>query len=193
MAQDEQAQSILAQHVLEMLKEIGEDPTRDGLEHTPQRVADMLAEVTRGYTLSPDALLEHAVFDIESDSMIVVKDIEFYSLCEHHLLPFYGKIHVGYIPNGKALGLGKIPKVIELFARRLQVQERLTEEVATLLEQTLNPKGIGVVAEGFHLCLAMRGMQTQGARLITSAMHGSFRKDARTRGEFLQLIDKGNR
>jgi GTP cyclohydrolase I len=193
MGHDEQTQSALEQSVLEILKAIGEDSSRDGLKLTPSRVADMLGEVTRGYTLSPDALLEHAVFDIDSDSMIVIKDIEFYSLCEHHLLPFYGKIHVGYIPNGKAVGLGKIPKVIELFARRLQVQERLTEEVADLLEQTINPKGIGVVAEAFHLCLAMRGMQTQGARLITSAMHGSFRKDARTRGEFLQLIEKGNR
>lgn len=184
-------QHDIEKNVMDLLFKIGEDPQRSGLRETPRRVAQMLAEVTRGYSISPDEFLQGAVFDIDGDSMLVVKDIEFYSLCEHHLLPFYGKIHVGYIPNGQAVGLGKIPQVVDMYARRLQVQERLTEQVATLMERVLSPRGVGVVAEGFHLCLAMRGMQKQGARLLTSAMRGSFRKDARTRGEFLQLIGKG--
>ena len=174
-----------------LLKHLGEDPQREGLEKTPKRVANMLVEITRGHAMSPDALLEGEAFQVQGDSMLVVKDIEFYSMCEHHLLPFFGKVHVGYIPDGKAVGLGRIPEVVDMYARRLQVQERLTEEVATLLERVLKPQGVGVVVEGFHLCLAMRGMQKQGARLVTSAMKGIFRKDARTRAEFLQLI--GNR
>ena len=174
-----------------LLKHLGEDPQREGLEETPKRVANMLVEITRGHAMSPDALLEGEAFQVQGDSMLVVKDIEFYSMCEHHLLPFFGKVHVGYIPDGKAVGLGRIPEVVDMYARRLQVQERLTEEVATLLERVLKPQGVGVVVEGFHLCLAMRGMQKQGARLVTSAMKGIFRKDARTRAEFLQLI--GNR
>lgn len=178
--------------IQDLLPILDEDPHRQGLQRTPERVAGMLAEVTRGYSMSPGEFLKDAVFDIDGDSMLVVKDIEFYSLCEHHLLPFFGKIHVGYIPNGKAVGLGKIPQVVDMYARRLQVQERLTEQVATLLQQVLNPRGVGVVAEGFHLCLAMRGMQKQGARLITSAMRDSFRKDVKTRGEFLQLIGRGD-
>lgn len=187
-----QHQLELQQLTETLLNHIGEDATREGLQRTPERVAEMWADITRGYDVSPDECLKDAVFEIDGDSMLVVKDIEFYSLCEHHLLPFFGKIHVGYIPNGKVVGLGKIPQIIDMFARRLQVQERLTEEVAALLEQILQPRGIGVVAEGFHLCLAMRGMQNQGARLITSAMRGSFRKDEKTRGEFLQLIGKGD-
>lgn len=175
-----------------LLEYLGEDPQREGLEETPQRVANMLIEITRGHAMSPDALLEGEAFKVDGDSMLVVKDVEFYSMCEHHLLPFFGKVHVGYIPNGKAVGLGRIPEVVDMYARRLQVQERLTEEVATLLERVLKPQGVGVVVEGFHLCLAMRGMQKQGARLVTSAMKGIFRKDARTRAEFLQLIGKGN-
>lgn len=182
----------MKQLVHTLLEQLGENPERTGLERTPERVADMLAEVTRGYNISPDAFLEDAVFQISGDSMLVVKDVEYYSLCEHHLLPFFGKIHVGYIPKGKAVGLGKIPQAIDMYARRLQVQERLTEQVATLLERVLEPQGVGVVAEGFHLCLAMRGMQKQGVRLITSAMKGSFRRDVRTRAEFLQLIGKGS-
>ena len=178
--------------VEQLLTLIGEDPARQGLKRTPERVADMLAEVTRGYAMSPSVLLKDAVFEVKGDSMLVVKDVEFYSLCEHHLLPFFGKIHVGYIPRGKAVGLGKIPQAVEMFARRLQVQERLTEQVAALLEQALDPQGVGVVAEGFHLCLAMRGMQKQGARLVTSSMKGLFRRDVRTRAEFLQLIGKGS-
>lgn len=178
----------MKQLIRTLLEHIGENPDRTGLERTPERVADMLAEVTRGYDISPDAFLKDAVFEISGDSMLVVKDIEYYSLCEHHLLPFFGKIHVGYIPKGKVVGLGKIPQVIDMYARRLQVQERLTEQVATLLERVLEPQGVGVVAEGFHLCLAMRGAQKQGARLITSAMKGIFRRDVRTRAEFLQLI-----
>lgn len=174
-----------------LLEYLGEDPGREGLEKTPQRVANMLVEITRGHAMSPDALLEGEAFQVQGDSMLVVKDVEFYSMCEHHLLPFFGKVHVGYIPDGKAVGLGRIPEVVDMYARRLQVQERLTEEVATLLERVLKPQGVGVVVEGFHLCLAMRGMQKQGARLVTSAMKGIFRKDARTRAEFLQLI--GNR
>ncbi len=186
-----QYQAEIQQLTETLLNHIGEDPNREGLQRTPERVADMWAEVTGGYDVSPDECLKDAVFEIEGDSMLVVKDIEFYSLCEHHLLPFFGKIHVGYIPKGKAVGLGKIPQAIDMFARRLQIQERLTEEVASLLEQILQPRGVGVVAEGFHLCLAMRGMQNQGARLITSAMRGSFRSDEKTRGEFLQLLEKG--
>lgn len=187
-----QHQQELEQLTETLLNHIGETPDRKGLQRTPARVAEMWAEITRGYDVAPDECLKDAVFEIEGDSMLVVKDIEFYSLCEHHLLPFYGKVHVGYIPNGKAVGLGKIPQAIDMFARRLQVQERLTEEVASLLEHILQPRGVGVVAEGFHLCLAMRGMQKQGARLITSAMRGSFRRDEKTRSEFLQFIGKGN-
>lgn len=187
-----QHQQELEQLTETLLNHIGETPDREGLQRTPARVAEMWAEITRGYDVAPDECLKDAVFEIEGDSMLVVKDIEFYSLCEHHLLPFYGKVHVGYIPNGKAVGLGKIPQAIDMFARRLQVQERLTEEVASLLEHILQPRGVGVVAEGFHLCLAMRGMQKQGARLITSAMRGSFRRDEKTRSEFLQFIGKGN-
>ena len=187
-----QHQQELEQLTETLLNHIGETPDREGLQRTPARVAEMWAEITRGYDVAPDECLKDAVFEIEGDSMLVVKDIEFYSLCEHHLLPFYGKVHVGYIPNGKAVGLGKIPQAIDMFARRLQVQERLTEEVASLLEHILQPRGVGVVAEGFHLCLAMRGMQKQGACLITSAMRGSFRRDEKTRSEFLQFIGKGN-
>lgn len=175
-----------------LLESLGEDPKREGLKDTPKRVADMLVEITRGHAMSPDALLEGEAFRVDGDSMLVVKDVEFYSMCEHHLLPFFGKVHVGYIPDGRAVGLGRIPEVVDMYARRLQVQERLTEEVATLLERVLKPQGVGVVVEGFHLCLAMRGMQKQGARLVTSAMKGIFRKDARTRAEFLQIIGKGN-
>ena len=188
-AVDRSNQIALLIHTL--LEYLGEDPGREGLEKTPKRVANMLVEITRGHAMSPDALLEGEAFQVQGDSMLVVKDIEFYSMCEHHLLPFFGKVHVGYIPDGKAVGLGRIPEVVDMYARRLQVQERLTEEVATLLERVLKPQGVGVVVEGFHLCLAMRGMQKQGARLVTSAMKGIFRKDARTRAEFLQLI--GNR
>lgn len=187
-----QHQQELEQLTETLLNHIGENPDREGLQRTPERVAEMWAEITRGYDVSPDECLKDAVFEIEGDSMLVVKDIEFYSLCEHHLLPFYGKVHVGYIPNGKAVGLGNIPQVIDMFARRLQVQERLTEEAASLLEHILQPRGVGVVAEGFHLCLAMRGMQKQGARLITSAMRGAFRRDEKTRSEFLQFIGKGD-
>ncbi len=176
-----------------LLTSIGENPNREGLERTPERVADLYAEITAGTNASPEAFLAKTVFTVKDDSMLVVKGIEYYSLCEHHLLPFFGQVHVGYIPQGKAVGLGDIPQVVDLIARRLQVQERLTEEIATALEEVLEPQGVGVVAEGFHLCLAMRGKQKQGARLITSAMRGRFRGDPRTRTEFLKLIERGER
>jgi GTP cyclohydrolase I len=169
---------------------LGEDPAREGLVKTPQRVATSLAWLTRGYALTPEAVIGDALFADAHASMVMVRDIEVYSLCEHHLLPFYGKAHIAYIPDGHIVGLSKLPRVVEVFARRLQVQERLTEEIAAALERVLRPQGVGVVLECAHLCMMMRGVEKQHSRTITSAVRGVFRDDARTRDEFLRLASR---
>ncbi len=175
--------------IFELLKKLGDNPKREGLRETPERVAELLKDLTAGYEIDPKKIVGDSIFSVEYDSMVVVKEIEYYSLCEHHLIPFYGHVHVGYIPAGRVIGAGTIPKVVEVFSKRLQIQERLTEEIATFLEEAICPLGVGVVVEGLHLCMAMRGAGTRDARMVTSAMKGIFRKDARTRAEFLQLID----
>jgi GTP cyclohydrolase I len=171
-----------------LLKEIGEDPGRDGLERTPSRVAKAMRFFTQGYDQEPLEILNDALFDVSYDEMVIVKDIDFYSLCEHHLLPFFGRVHVAYIPNGKVVGLSKVPRLVEMFARRLQVQERLTTQVAETLEQVLQPKGVAVVIESIHLCMMMRGVQSQNASAITSSIRGAFEQDSKTRSEFMNLI-----
>jgi len=177
--------------VQQMIKELGEEPGRDGLLKTPERVARAMRFFTSGYEQDPVAILNNALFKVDYDEMVLVKDIDFYSLCEHHMVPFFGKIHVGYIPDGKVVGLSKIPRLVEMFSRRLQVQERLTMEVARTLEEVLRPKGVGVVCEASHLCMVMRGVQKQNAFAITSSLLGEFSEDSKTRGEFLHLIQHG--
>ncbi len=171
-----------------MLKELGEDAGRDGLQRTPARVAESMRYFTSGYEQDPIAILNNALFDVDYDEMVMVKDIEFYSLCEHHLLPFFGRIHVGYVPDGKLVGLSKIPRLVEMFARRLQVQERFTMQVAEVVEEVLEPRGVGVVVEAKHLCMAMRGVEKQNSFAITSSMRGAFADDSKTRSEFMELI-----
>jgi GTP cyclohydrolase IA len=173
-----------------ILETIGEDPERQGLQRTPQRVAKAYAELTSGYHVDATALVNDAVFDVTYDEMVLVKDIDFFSLCEHHMLPFYGKAHVAYIPNGKVIGLSKIPRIVEMFARRLQVQERMTQEIADFLSETLKPQGVAVVVEGQHMCAAMRGVKKANARMTTSAMIGSFKHNAQTRAEFLDHVGR---
>jgi GTP cyclohydrolase I len=174
--------------VTTMLKELGEDPGRDGLERTPARVARAMRFLTSGYEKNPRELLNGALFDVTYDEMVIVKDIEFYSLCEHHMLPFFGRVHVAYVPRGRVVGLSKIPRLVEMFARRLQVQERLTTEIAATLEEVLQPKGVAVVAEAIHLCMMMRGVSQQNCSAVTSSMRGEFEGDPKTRAEFMQLI-----
>ena len=171
-----------------LLVHIGEDPQRQGLERTPERVARMWAELTEGYRVNPEALVNDALFNVSYDEMVVVRDIELYSMCEHHLLPFYGYAHVAYIPNGRVLGLSKIPRVVEMYSRRLQVQERLTEQIAQFLDDLLHPQGVAVVIEAAHMCAMMRGVKKANARMVTSAMRGLFKTSTRTRSEFLSLI-----
>ncbi|HET7348523.1 MAG TPA: GTP cyclohydrolase I FolE [Acidobacteriaceae bacterium] len=163
------------------------DPTRDGLERTPERVEKALEFLTRGYREDPNAILQSAMFDVAYDEMVIVKDIEMYSLCEHHMLPFFGKVHVAYIPDGKVIGLSKVPRLVEVFARRLQVQERLTREIAEGIQDAIHPQGVGVVVEARHLCMMMRGVEKQNSSTVTSAMLGVFQKQ-NTRAEFLSLI-----
>lgn len=174
-----------------LLGEIAEDPQREGLVRTPERVRRMYAELTAGYRTDPDALINGATFEVAYDEMVVVRDIEFFSLCEHHLLPFYGHVHVGYLPRGRVIGLSKIPRIVDMYSHRLQVQERLTVQVADFLMEHLEPKGVGCVIEASHLCTMMRGVRKQQATMLTSSMLGTFRRDARTRGEFMGLIGKG--
>ena len=174
--------------VEQILAELGEDPTRQGLQATPDRVARALRELTDGYGVRASDVIANAVFDQDYDEMVLVKDIPFYSLCEHHMLPFFGSCHVGYLPKGKVVGLSKIPRLVGIFAHRLQLQERMTKEIAEALDSELAPKGVGVVVEARHLCMEMRGVQKPGGQLITSCMLGTFRKDARTRAEFLDLV-----
>jgi GTP cyclohydrolase I len=175
-----------------ILEAIGEDPSREGLERTPARVARMYEELTAGYHVDPVRLINDAIFDVEYDQMVVVKDIDFYSLCEHHLLPFLGQAHVAYIPSGKVIGLSKIPRIVEMFARRLQVQERMTQQIAEFLDETLHPLGVAVVAEGLHMCAAMRGVKKANARMTTSAMLGRFKEHRSTRDEFFEHIGRGS-
>jgi len=178
----------IEQHVQAILGEIGEDPERDGLQRTPARVAKAYRFLTKGYAQDPADLLNGALFDVSYDEMVLVKDIGFYSLCEHHLLPFFGRVHVAYIPNGKVVGLSKIPRLVEMFARRLQVQERLTMQIAEVIEKVLTPRGVAVVAESIHLCMMMRGVEQQNAFAITSSLKGAFQADPKTRSEFMELI-----
>jgi len=175
-----------------ILEQIGEEPEREGLLKTPSRVAKMYAELTAGYRIDPDALINDAVFSVDYDEMVMVKDIDFSSLCEHHMLPFMGRVHVAYIPNGKVIGLSKIPRIVEMFARRLQVQERMTVQIADFIDDALQPMGVAVVAEGVHLCSVMRGVKKANAKMITSAMRGVFRSDARTRAEFMGHVDRAH-
>jgi GTP cyclohydrolase IA len=175
--------------VEEMLKHIGEDPGREGLQRTPHRVAKAMQFLTSGYHKDIHQVLNGAIFSEKYNEMVIVKDIDFFSMCEHHMLPFYGKAHVAYIPNGKILGLSKVPRVVEVFARRLQVQERLTQEIAETLFNALNPEGVGVVVEARHMCMMMRGVEKQNSLATTSAMMGVFRDDVKTRQEFLTLIE----
>jgi GTP cyclohydrolase IA len=171
-----------------LLAELGEDAGRQGLRATPDRVSRALRELTDGYGISPEDVIADAVFDQDYDEMVVVKDIPFYSLCEHHMLPFFGSCHVGYLPKGKVVGLSKVPRLVGVFAHRLQLQEKMTKEIAEALNTALTPKGVGVVVEARHLCMEMRGVQKPGGQLITSCMLGTFRKDPRTRAEFLDLV-----
>jgi GTP cyclohydrolase I len=178
--------------VREMLEQLGEDPKREGLQRTPARVEASLKWLTRGYQMSVQDVIGDAIFHEKHESMICVRDIEIYSMCEHHLLPFYGKAHVAYLPDGRIVGLSKIPRVVEVFARRLQVQERLTDQIADALGAVLKPQGVGVVIEAYHLCMMMRGVEKQNSKTVTSALRGAFRDDAKTRDEFLRLVHGGN-
>ena len=173
-----------------ILEAIGEDTDREGLLRTPERVSRMYEELTAGYHVDPAKLINDAIFDVNYDEMVVVRDIDYYSLCEHHMLPFLGQAHVAYIPDGKVIGLSKIPRIVEMFARRLQVQERMTQEIAEFIDQTLHPLGVAVVAEGLHMCAAMRGVKKANARMTTSAMLGTFKESQVTRAEFFDHIGR---
>jgi GTP cyclohydrolase I len=174
--------------VREMIVRLGEDPDREGLAHTPERVAKAMQFLVKGYKDDPEELLRKALFTVTYDEMVIVKDVEMFSLCEHHLLPFFGKVHVAYIPNGKVIGLSKIPRLIEAFSRRLQIQERLTTQIAEAIQNTIEPQGVGVVIEARHLCMMMRGVEKQHSSAVTSSMLGCFRNEEETRSEFLSLI-----
>jgi GTP cyclohydrolase IA len=176
----------------ELLLRIGEDPTRDGLLDTPERVEKSMAFLTRGYTQDVPTVLHGALFDVDYDEMVIVKDIEFFSLCEHHLLPFFGKAHVAYLPKGKVIGLSKLPRVVDVFARRLQVQERLTAQIADAITEAIDPQGVAVIIEAQHLCMMMRGVEKQHSATVTSAMRGVFKTQLQTRNEFLSLIRRQN-
>ena len=177
--------------VKDILVAIGEDPSRDGLLKTPERVAKSYGELLEGYRMDPKSLINEAVFDVVYDQMVIVRDIEFYSMCEHHMLPFMGRAHVAYIPSDKVVGLSKIPRIVDLFSRRLQVQERMTTQIAEYLDVVLKPHGVGVVVEGLHMCMMVRGVKKHDARMTTSAMLGNFRTDMSTRMEFLDNISRG--
>ena len=176
-----------------ILTELGEDPTRDGLVKTPQRVDAAMRYLTSGYQKDADQLLNGAMFDVAYDEMVIVKNIEVFSLCEHHMLPFFGKCHVAYIPNGKVIGLSKIPRLVDMYARRLQVQERLTTQIAETINSKIHPKGVAVVIEAQHLCMIMRGVEKQNSIAVTSSMLGAFKDDQNTRGEFLNLVQTKSR
>ena len=184
--------NLVAGAISTILEAVGEDPTRSGIADTPSRVARMYDELLSGYKTDPVELLNNALFDVEYDEMVVVKDIDFYSMCEHHMLPFYGHASVGYIPEDKVIGLSKIPRIVDMFARRLQVQERMTQQIATFLEELIRPRGVAVVVEASHLCAAMRGVKKQRTRMLTSAMLGAFRDNPSTRAEFMMHIRAGS-
>jgi GTP cyclohydrolase I len=173
--------------VRQQLAILGEDPQREGLLRTPERVEKAMQFLTRGYSMTLEDAVGDAIFEEKHENMVMVRDIELYSMCEHHMLPFFGKAHVAYIPNGRIVGLSKLPRVVDMFARRLQVQERLTEQVAAAIEEVLQPLGVGVVIEAYHMCMMMRGVEKQNSRTITSALRGVFRDDGKTRDEFLRL------
>jgi GTP cyclohydrolase I len=177
--------------VFEIIKAVGEDPQREGLINTPHRVSRMYAELLSGYSADPEEIINGALFNINYDEMVLVRDIEFYSLCEHHMLPFIGRAHVAYLPKGRVIGLSKIPRIVDMYARRLQVQERMTRQIADLIQQTLEPQGVAVVVEAMHMCSMMRGVKKHDARMTTSAMHGAFRANLATRQEFLDNISRG--
>jgi GTP cyclohydrolase IA len=179
--------ATLAELIEHMLRHLGEDPARNGLLRTPERVEKSLRWLTRGYHMSAAHVIGNALFEEEHNSMVLVKDIEMYSMCEHHMLPFFGKVHVAYIPDGRIVGLSKVARVVDVFARRLQVQERLTDQIAEAISETLAPQGVGVIVEAFHLCMMMRGVEKQNSKTITSAMRGVFLEDNKTREEFLRL------
>jgi GTP cyclohydrolase I len=172
----------------ELLVRVGEDPTRDGLLDTPERMEKSMAFLTRGYTMDVNTVLHNALFDVDYDEMVIVKDVEFFSMCEHHLLPFFGKAHVAYVPNGKVIGLSKIPRLVDVFARRLQVQERLTRQIGEAITEAINPQGVAVILEAQHLCMMMRGVEKQHSLTVTSAMLGVFKTQLQTRNEFLSLV-----
>jgi GTP cyclohydrolase I len=174
--------------IRQLLAELGEDPSREGLLNTPKRVEKALKFLTSGYTADVDTVLNNALFTVDYNEMVIVKDIDFYSLCEHHLLPFFGRCHIAYVPKGKVIGLSKIPRLVEIFARRLQIQERMTSQIADTILDKIDPLGVAVVIEATHLCMAMRGVEKQNSFAITSAMLGGFQHDARTRMEFLELL-----
>jgi GTP cyclohydrolase IA len=178
--------------VTNLLAEIGEDPNREGLLSTPKRVAKAYEFLTAGYHMDIEKIMNKAIFIEKYDEMVIVKNIDFYSLCEHHMLPFYGKVHVAYLPDGKIIGLSKIPRIVDTFSRRLQVQERMTQQIADTLKEYLHPRGVGVVSEAYHMCMMMRGVEKQNSSATASAMHGIFKSDARTRAEFLNLIRTKN-
>ena len=175
----------------ELLVRLGEDPDREGLKKTPERMQKALEYLTKGHSEKPDEMLQGALFGVNYDEMVIVKDIEMFSLCEHHVLPFFGKVHVAYIPNGKVIGLSKIPRIVDIFARRLQIQERLTVQIAETMQRAIQPQGVGVVIEARHLCVMMRGVEKQHSSAVTSHMLGSFRNEQKTREEFLSLIRNG--
>ena len=179
--------------IRQLLANLGEDPSREGLIETPRRVEKSLGFLTSGYQVDVDAVINNALFSVDYSEMVIVKDIDFYSLCEHHLLPFFGKCHVAYLPRERVIGLSKIPRIVDAFSRRLQVQERLTNQIAQIINDKISPLGVGVVMEGTHLCMAMRGVEKQNSVAITSAMLGTFQADPRTRSEFLTLIKSGSR
>lgn len=178
----------LEEQYTHILQEIGENPSREGLLKTPHRAAEALRFMTQGYQQDVETVLNGAIFEESYEDMVIIRDIEFFSLCEHHLLPFFGKCHIGYLPDGKILGISKLARLVDVFARRLQVQERMTEQIASALEQSLSPKGVAVVVEARHLCMMARGVQKQNSKVTTSAMRGHFRQDRRTRHEFLELL-----
>lgn len=179
--------------IRELIEAVGEDPEREGLKNTPNRVARMYTELLSGYTAEPERIVNGALFDITYDEMVIVRDIEFYSLCEHHMLPFIGRAHIAYIPAGKVIGLSKIPRIVDMFARRLQIQERMTRQIADFAQSVLKPQGVAVVVEAMHMCAMMRGVKKHDARMTTSAMHGAFRANLATRQEFLDNISRGSK
>lgn len=176
----------------ELLVRLGEDPARDGLQRTPERMEKAMAFLTRGYAMDVTKVLHDALFDVNYDEMVIVKDIEFYSMCEHHLLPFFGKAHIAYVPNGKVIGLSKIPRLVDVFSRRLQVQERLTRQIGEAITEAIQPQGVAVILEAAHLCMMMRGVEKQHSSTVTSAMLGVFKTQLQTRNEFLSLVRQGS-